>query len=127
MHFFRRLMEQGRVFIWCEEAVVFEAVPPSRCRLSYLFKRALMRGSTFHKHPVNRMKNTVKSLIAFPTYISAIRRVARRTRFCKILDQALRSLVPASRFCWHRARRAEANLAGSARTSRDPTRHLWHE
>jgi len=69
-------MEQGRVFIWCEEAVVFEAVPPSRCRLSYLFKRALMRGSTFHKRPVNRMKNTVKSLIAFPTYIIALPFVA---------------------------------------------------
>ena len=69
MDFFRRLMEQGRVFIWCEEAVVFEVVPPSRCRLSYLLRRALMRGSMFHKHPVNRIKNAVTSLIAVPTYI----------------------------------------------------------
>jgi succinoglycan biosynthesis protein ExoM len=69
MDFFRRLMEQGRVFIWCEEAVVFEVVPPSRCRLSYLLRRALMRGSMFHKHPVNRMKNAVKSLIAVPAYL----------------------------------------------------------
>jgi succinoglycan biosynthesis protein ExoM len=76
MDFFRRLMEQGRVFIWCEEAVVFEVVPPSRCRLSYLLKRALMRGSLFHKHPVNRMKNAVKSLIAVPTYLIVLPFVA---------------------------------------------------
>ena len=76
MDFFRRLMEQGRVFVWCEEAVVFEVVPPSRCRLSYLLKRALMRGSMFHKHPVNRMKNAVTSLIAVPTYLIVLPFVA---------------------------------------------------
>jgi len=72
MDFFRRVMERGRVFIWCEEAVVFEVVPPSRSRLSYLLKRALMRGSKFHGHPVDRMKNAVKSLIAVPAYIIAL-------------------------------------------------------
>lgn len=72
MDFFRRLMEQGRRFVWCEEAVVFEIVPSSRCRLSYLLKRALMRGSKFHGHPVNRMKNAVKSLIAVPAYVIAL-------------------------------------------------------
>lgn len=76
MDFFRRLMEQGRVFIWCEEAVAFEVVPPSRCRLSYLLKRALMRGSVFHKHPVDRIKNAVKSLIAVPTYLIVLPFVA---------------------------------------------------
>lgn len=72
MDFFRRLMERGRVFVWCEEAVVFEVVPPSRSRLSYLLKRALMRGSKFHGHPVNRMKNALKSLIAVPAYMIAL-------------------------------------------------------
>jgi succinoglycan biosynthesis protein ExoM len=72
LDFFRRLMERGRVFIWCEEAVVFEVVPPSRSRLSYLLKRALMRGSKFHGHPANRMKNAVTSLIAVPAYVIAL-------------------------------------------------------
>jgi len=72
MDFFRRLMEQGRRFIWCEEAVVFEVVPPSRCRLSYLLRRALMRGSKFHGHPVNRVKNVLKSLVAAPAYVIAL-------------------------------------------------------
>src|SRR5579884_4163435 len=76
MDFFRRLIEQGRVFVWCEEAVVFEVVPPSRCQLSYLLKRALMRGSKFHGHPVNRMKNIAKSLIAVPAYVIALPFVA---------------------------------------------------
>jgi succinoglycan biosynthesis protein ExoM len=76
MDFFRRSMEQGRVFIWCEEAVVFEVVPPSRARLSYLLKRALMRGSMFHKHPVNRMENAARSLIAVPTYLIVLPFVA---------------------------------------------------
>ena len=72
MDFFRRLIEQGRKFIWCEEAVVFEVVPAARCRLSYLLKRALMRGSNFHKHPVDRMRNAAKSLIAVPAYFVAL-------------------------------------------------------
>ena len=76
MDFFRRLMERGRVFTWCEEGAVFEVVPPSRSRLSYLLKRALMRGSKFHKHPVGRMKNAIKSLIAVPAYIIALPFVA---------------------------------------------------
>lgn len=74
--FFRRMIGQGRRFIWCEEAVVFEVVPPSRCRLSYLLKRALMRGSKFHGHPVNRIKNAMKSLIAVPAYVIALPFVA---------------------------------------------------
>ena len=72
MDFFRRSMERGRRFIWCEEAVVYEVVPPSRCRLSYLLRRALMRGSKFHGHPVNRMQNVVKSLVAVPAYVIAL-------------------------------------------------------
>lgn len=72
MDFFRRLIGKGRKFIWCEEAVVFEIVPESRCRLNYLLKRALMRGSKFHRHPVNRVKNAAKSLIAIPAYVIAL-------------------------------------------------------
>ena len=66
--FFRRMMEKGRTFIWCNEAVVYELVPSSRCKLRYLLNRALLRGSTFPKHPSHRIKNIVKSLIAVPCY-----------------------------------------------------------
>jgi succinoglycan biosynthesis protein ExoM len=70
--FFRRMMEKGRTFIWCNEAVAYEVVPASRCTRSYLLKRALLRGSNFNKHPTDRFKNATKSLIAVPCYMLAL-------------------------------------------------------
>ena len=66
--FFRRMMEKGCSFVWCNEAVVHEFVPASRCNRSYLLKRALLRGSNFHKHPTQRVRNIAKSLVAVPCY-----------------------------------------------------------
>ena len=66
--FFTRMMEKGRVFVWCNEAPVFESVPPSRCRRSYLLKRALLRGRNSLKNPAGRAGNVVKSLLAVPFY-----------------------------------------------------------
>jgi succinoglycan biosynthesis protein ExoM len=66
--FFRRMTEQGRSFVWCREAIVYEVVPASRCNRSYLLKRALLRGSNFPKHPKDRWVNIGKSLIAVPAY-----------------------------------------------------------
>jgi succinoglycan biosynthesis protein ExoM len=70
--FFRRMMEKGRTFVWCNEAVVYEVVPASRCTRSYLLKRALLRGSNFHKHPTHRLRNATRSLIAVPCYTVAL-------------------------------------------------------
>ena len=72
MDFFRRMMERGHRFVWCNEAVVYESVPASRCTLSYLLKRALLRGSNFPKHPTDRAKNIAKSFIAIPCYSLAL-------------------------------------------------------
>jgi hypothetical protein len=66
------MMQQGFTFIWCNEAPVYEIVPASRCNRSYLLKRALLRGSNFHKHPTDRLKNAAKSLIAVPCYTLAL-------------------------------------------------------
>lgn len=66
--FFRRMTERGHAFVWCKEAPVYEVVPASRCKLSYLLKRALLRGSNFPKHRKNRLENILKSLIAVPAY-----------------------------------------------------------
>ena len=70
--FFRRMMEKGCTFIWCNEAVAYELVPASRCNRSYLLRRALLRGSNFHKHPTDRLKNAAKSLVAVPCYTLAL-------------------------------------------------------
>jgi len=97
--FFRRLMERGFKFVWCDEAVVYEVVPPERCSRAYLLKRALLRGSNFPKHRTGRLKNGLKSLIAVPCYIVALPFLALRGQHVafryaiKICDHASRLLA----------------------------------
>ncbi len=66
--FFSRMMKEGRIFVWCNEAPVFESVPSSRCRRGYLLRRALLRGRNSLKNPVGRFGNITKSLVAVPLY-----------------------------------------------------------
>lgn len=66
--FFRRMMNHGYRFIWCNEAVVHELVPATRCRRRYLLKRALLRGSNLSGQPKDQLINVAKSLIAVPIY-----------------------------------------------------------
>jgi len=97
--FFRRMMETGCAFIWCNEAIVYEEVPSARCNRSYLLKRALLRGSNFPKHPRNRVKNAFKSLIAVPCYTLVLPFLALfghhvfLTYLIKLLDHASRLLA----------------------------------
>jgi succinoglycan biosynthesis protein ExoM len=70
--FFRRMMRKGCEFIWCNEATVYEVVPPVRCTRSYLLRLALLRGSNSVKHPAHRFRNLAKSLIAVPLYALAL-------------------------------------------------------
>jgi glycosyltransferase involved in cell wall biosynthesis len=70
--FFTRMMAQGRVFVWCNEAPVFESVPTSRCSRGYLLRRALLRGRNSLKNPAGRLGKILKSLIAVPLYALAL-------------------------------------------------------
>ena len=70
--FFTRMMAEGRVFVWCNEAPVFETVPPSRCTRGYLLRRALLRGRNSLKNPAGRAGNILKSLFAVPLYALAL-------------------------------------------------------
>jgi len=72
MDFFRRMMQKGCGFVWCNEAVVHEAVPSSRWKRSYLLKRALLLGSNSAKHPKDRIRSAAKCLIAVPCYTVAL-------------------------------------------------------
>jgi glycosyltransferase involved in cell wall biosynthesis len=72
LDFFRRMMERGHSFLWCNEAVVYELVPPARCNRKYLLKRALLRGSNYPKHPSNHFCGAIASLIAVPCYTVAL-------------------------------------------------------
>jgi succinoglycan biosynthesis protein ExoM len=41
---FERLIKKGHEFAWCDEAVVFEEIPPQRLRARYFIKRARLIG-----------------------------------------------------------------------------------
>jgi len=43
--FFSRQLNDGRKFVWCDEAPAFEAVPPERWKASYYIKRYLRSGA----------------------------------------------------------------------------------
>jgi glycosyltransferase involved in cell wall biosynthesis len=70
--FFKRVMHQGSVFVWCNEASVFEIVPPARCSSGYLLRRALLRGSNFPKRQAMPVLALSKSLVAVPVYTLAM-------------------------------------------------------
>jgi succinoglycan biosynthesis protein ExoM len=70
--FFRRMIAKGHVFIWCREGEVLETVPASRCSSRYLLRRALLRGSNFHKHDARKVRNFVTSALAVPAYAIAL-------------------------------------------------------
>lgn len=66
--FFRRMMGRGRIFVWCNDAGVYETVPPARCKRGYQIRLALLRGGNSLKHRTGRMRNILKSLIVVPVY-----------------------------------------------------------
>lgn len=70
--FFRRKMGEGCVFVWCNEAPVYETVPPERMKRLYFMKRALLRGAvTAGMIPVS-VRGTLKSLLACLIYIPSL-------------------------------------------------------
>jgi succinoglycan biosynthesis protein ExoM len=70
--FFLRMTTKGHRFIWCNEAVVHEIVPPNRWSRTVLFKRALLRGRNSFRHPRGRWSNVARTLVAIPAYLLAL-------------------------------------------------------
>jgi glycosyltransferase involved in cell wall biosynthesis len=66
--FFRRMTEKRHVFIWCNEAIVYEVVPPQRWTRSFMLKRALLRGTITLQSPTFGPRTLAKSVIAVPAY-----------------------------------------------------------
>jgi succinoglycan biosynthesis protein ExoM len=56
------------VFVWCDEAVAFEEVPPIRWNRTFLLKRALLRGTIALAQQNSKVVEVTKSLIAVPVY-----------------------------------------------------------
>ena len=70
--FFRRMLGRGYRFVWCQEAAVFESVPPHRLTRSYLLRRALLRGVVSARLAPLVSLNTLKSLAAIGLYTAAL-------------------------------------------------------
>jgi succinoglycan biosynthesis protein ExoM len=68
--FFRRMIQGGRRFVWCNEAGVYEVVPPERRRRRYFLKRALCRGQ--NERLLLNARGIVTSLLAVPVYTALI-------------------------------------------------------
>jgi glycosyltransferase involved in cell wall biosynthesis len=64
--FFRRMLQRGAVFAWCNEAAVDERVPPQRWRRRYVVKRALLRGQ--NEKSFTDLRGIGKSIVAVPLY-----------------------------------------------------------
>jgi len=68
--FFRRMMARGHRFVWCNEAVVLETVPPIRWNRKVMVRRALLRGQNTLKHTrgMARVRSLLISFAAVPLY-----------------------------------------------------------
>lgn len=66
--FFRRKIEAGYIFVWCNEATVFETVPPERWKRTVLLKRALLRGKMAFNATKSRPASVLKSAVAIILY-----------------------------------------------------------
>ena len=73
LDFFRRMIAAGHKFVWCNEAVVYEHVPPSRWDRGNLLRRALLRGQNAARHNENRNVSSIsKSIAAVIIYGAAL-------------------------------------------------------
>jgi succinoglycan biosynthesis protein ExoM len=70
--FFSRKIAGGNSFIWCNEAVAYEVVPPMRWKRSFMLRRALLRGSMEPKTPDFGFRDIARSLLAVPAYAVAL-------------------------------------------------------
>jgi len=97
--FFRRAIEKRHVFVWCDEAVAYEIVPPIRWSRTFMLKRALLRGRISLLHPSSGWRATLRSMIAVPAYAAALpfALAAGQSRFMvylvKLFDHAGRLLA----------------------------------
>ena len=71
--FFRRMIDKGFTFVWCNEALAYETVPPIRWNRTFMLKRALLRGAASLAHPTSAVRAAIaKSVIAAPVYTAAL-------------------------------------------------------
>jgi succinoglycan biosynthesis protein ExoM len=70
--FFKRMIQKGHVFVWCDETPVFEAVPPERWDMTIMLKRALLRGKMTYLSRKHDLKDILSSPVLLFTYSLAL-------------------------------------------------------
>ena len=85
--FFHRMIEKGHRFVWCNEAVAYEFVPPVRWKRTFLLRRALLRGSMEPQNTIFGARDIAKSIIAVPAYLAMlpVSAMMGHYRFMKLL------------------------------------------
>lgn len=66
--FFRRMIAKGHIFIWSNDAPVFEIVPPHRWNKKIMIKRALLRGKMALNSSTSKPLSVAYSTIAIGIY-----------------------------------------------------------
>jgi glycosyltransferase involved in cell wall biosynthesis len=66
--FFERMMKMGHKFVWCDEADVFEEVPPERWNPFYQLRRGLLRGKNSLRREGFNLISLGRSMIALVLY-----------------------------------------------------------
>lgn len=70
--FFDRMIQGGRVFIWCHEAAAYEVVPPGRWKRDFIIRRGLLRGVFSLRNRGSSPLLVGQSLVAAPAYAIAL-------------------------------------------------------
>jgi cellulose synthase/poly-beta-1,6-N-acetylglucosamine synthase-like glycosyltransferase len=70
--FFARMIQEGYVFIWCNEAIAYEVVPEIRWKRAYMLRKALLQGACSIVKPEQRALSVAKSILAIPLYTAAL-------------------------------------------------------
>ena len=66
--FFMRMSERKHVFVWCNEAEVYETVPANRWKRSFMLRRALLRGKMSLNYATFSGREIGKSIVAVSLY-----------------------------------------------------------
>jgi succinoglycan biosynthesis protein ExoM len=91
--FFTRMIGKGYRFVWCNEAVAYEVVPPSRWKRTFMLRRALLRGAMQPNKGDFGVASVGKSILAVPIYFTAL-------PFCFLVGQP-RGMAILVRLCDH--------------------------
>jgi len=94
------MIERGHAFVWCNEAVVYEVVPPVRWRRTFMLRRALLRGKVSPLDPTFGSRDIVST----PRRRPRLRRAAAVSPWCS-----------GSTGSWHASSASSITWAGCSR------------